>query len=345
LFDSSARVHSHVHPKVFVSVADASFSFTVENISILDAAVCKQRRADRTIMDSSIFEFQTMMQTVQAGMAGKMIPALQTVSYVLMVICLLLGIYESFAKGGDTRQLTATVFKYVVVAFVVGNWTTFFTDLMTGFNQVAQYIDNSYGAGDLMKDWGKQLSINWNSNGYTSIWNIITSGGAAIVNALEIGIAYIIFPVAVQIFTLIYIFWGAVVYAVGPLVLALAPSRMVNSVAKLYMQNLICVELLGNRLCDLCLPHYRCQWQGYDHEPLLCEQRRRCADADLDWTDEHPLLDLHSPYSGDCILRPESGVRCRWWSLAGSRSGYQSSHAPHRKCSREGCRGRRKDCK
>ena len=180
-----------------------------------------------------------MVQTVQAGMAGKMIPALQTVSYVLMVICLLLGIYEAFAKGGDTRQLAATVFKYVVVAFVVGNWTTFFTDLMSGFNQIAQFIDNSYGGGDLMKDWGKELADNWTSNGYISIWNIITSGGAAIVNALEIGIAYIIFPVAVQVFTLIYIFWGAVVYAVGPLVLALAPSRMVNSVAKFYMQNLI----------------------------------------------------------------------------------------------------------
>ena len=190
-------------------------------------------------MDSSIFEFQTMMQTVQAGMASKMIPALQSVSYVLMVLFLVLGIYEAYAKGGDTRQLTATVFKYIVVAFVVGNWTTFFTDTMSGFNQIAQYIDNSYGGGDLMKDWGKQLSDNWNSNGYSSVWNMITSGGAAIVNSLEVAIAYIIFPLAVQIFTLVYIFWGAVVYAVGPLVLALAPSRMVNSVAKFYVQNLV----------------------------------------------------------------------------------------------------------
>ncbi len=190
-------------------------------------------------MDSSIFVFQTMMQTVQSGLAGKMIPALQNVSYVLMVMFLVLGIYEAYAKGGDTRQLTATVFKYIVVAFVVGNWTTFFTDTMSGFNQIAQYIDNSYGGGDLMKDWGKQLSDNWNSNGYGSVWNMITSGGAAIVNSLEVAIAYIIFPLAVQIFTLIYIFWGAVVYAVGPLVLALAPSRMLNSVAKFYVQNLI----------------------------------------------------------------------------------------------------------
>ena len=43
-------------------------------------------------MGTQIFEFQTMMQTVISGMAGNMIPALQTVSYVLMVICLLLGI-------------------------------------------------------------------------------------------------------------------------------------------------------------------------------------------------------------------------------------------------------------
>lgn len=190
-------------------------------------------------MDQSIFVFQTMMTTVIGGMSGKMIPAIQTVAYIIMVASLLLGIYEAFAKGGDTRQLVAAVFKYIVVAFIVGNWTTFFNDTMSGFNALAQFIDNSYGGLDLMKDWQTQLSNNWNSNGYNSIWNIITNGGAAIFNALEVALAYIIFPLAVTIFTLIYTFWGAVVYAVGPLVLALAPSRMVNSVAKIYAQNLV----------------------------------------------------------------------------------------------------------
>jgi hypothetical protein len=63
------------------------------------------------------------MQTVQAGMASNMIPALQNVSYVLMVMFLVLGIYEAYANGGDTRQLTATLFKYIVVVFVVGGCT------------------------------------------------------------------------------------------------------------------------------------------------------------------------------------------------------------------------------
>jgi uncharacterized membrane protein YgcG len=43
----------------------------------------------------------------------------------------------------------------------------------------------------------------------------------------------------VQIFTIIYAFWGAVLFAVGPLILALTPSRMVNSMAKFYVQHLI----------------------------------------------------------------------------------------------------------
>jgi hypothetical protein len=190
-------------------------------------------------MNIVVFNFQQMMQTVLNAMAGNVIPSVQTVAYVLMVICLMIGIYEAFANGGDTRQLAATVFKYVVVAFIVGNWITFFEDVMSGFNGIAQFIGNSFGGQDLIVVWQQQLSNNWQMSGYTSVWNIIVNGGAAIINSLEIAFAYIIFPLSAQIFSLIYVFWGAVVFAIGPLVLALAPSRMVNSVAKFYTQNLI----------------------------------------------------------------------------------------------------------
>ncbi len=189
-------------------------------------------------MDPGIFEFQTMMTTVANGMSGKMIPAIVNVAYVFMIISLMLGVYEAYARGGDTRGLAATVMKFIVVAFIFGNWTRFFSDLSNGCDAIAQQIDNSYGAGDLIKDWGALLASNWSRNGYTSIWNLIANGGAAIVNALEIAIAYLIFPIAAQLFTLLYVFWGAVLYAVGPLVLALAPSRMINGTAKFYAQNL-----------------------------------------------------------------------------------------------------------
>ena len=190
-------------------------------------------------MDPGIFEFQTMMTTVANGMAGKMIPAIVNVAYIFMIISLMLGVYEAYARGGDTKGLAGAVMKFIVVAFIIGNWTRFFADLNSGFNTIAQQIDNSYGAGDLLKDWGNLLIVNWTNSGYTSIWNMITAGGAAFINALEIAVAYMVFPVATQLFTLIYIFWGAVLYAVGPLVLALAPSRMINGTAKFYAQNLL----------------------------------------------------------------------------------------------------------
>ncbi len=189
--------------------------------------------------DGTIFAFQQMMTTVSNGMAGKMIPSIVNVSYIIMMISLMLGVYEAYARGGDTRALAGTVMKFIVVAFIIGNWTTFFGDLNSGFNAIAQHIDDSYGAGDLITDWKNLLVVNWNNNGYSSIWNIITGGGAAIVNSLEIAIAYLVFPIAAQLFTLIYVFWGAVLFAVGPLVLALAPSRMINGTAKFYAQNLI----------------------------------------------------------------------------------------------------------
>ena len=178
-----------------------------------------------------IYQYQAVMQTAMNTISSSMIPSIQNVAYVLMVICLLVGIYEAYAKGGDTRQLAATVFKYVVVAFIVGNWTAVFTDTMTGFNQIASAINNSFGGWDLLQSWGSQLSSNWSSGGYSSIWQVITNGGAAIVNALEVAIAYLIFPIAAQIFTIMYAFWGAILFAIGPLVLALAPSQMVNSMA------------------------------------------------------------------------------------------------------------------
>ena len=78
-----------------------------------------------------IFEFQSMMTSVVNGISGSLLTAVQSVAYVLMTICLVLGIYEAYVKGGDIRSLAGTFLKYAVAAFVIGNWTAFFSDLFT----------------------------------------------------------------------------------------------------------------------------------------------------------------------------------------------------------------------
>jgi hypothetical protein len=189
-------------------------------------------------MPTGIFEFQTMLTSAVNGISGSLLGTEQSVSYVLMTICLSLGIYEAYTRGGDLRSLAGTLIKYTVAAFLVGNWTAFFSDLYSGFNQLASAIDNSYGAVDLAKDWMAQLDNLFKLQGYQSIFTAIPWTPSALLTLVEIVLAYVIYPIAVQIFALIYAFWGTCLFAMGPFVIALAPSSLVNSLTKYYALNL-----------------------------------------------------------------------------------------------------------
>ena len=108
-------------------------------------------------MKPGIFEFQSMLTSVVNGINGSLLASIQSVAYVLMTICLVLGIYEAYVRGGDIRSLAGTFLKYAVAAFVIGYWSNFFSDLFTGFNQIANTIDSSFGAHDLATSWEAQL--------------------------------------------------------------------------------------------------------------------------------------------------------------------------------------------
>ncbi len=116
-----------------------------------------------------------MMTSVVSGISGSLLTAVQSVSYVLMTICLVLGIYEAYVKSGDIRSLATTFLKYAVAAFVIGHWSNLFSDAFGGFNQIANTIDSSYGAGDLPANWLKDLKALWTSQGYGSSYLPSTS--------------------------------------------------------------------------------------------------------------------------------------------------------------------------
>ncbi len=189
-------------------------------------------------MPTGIFEFQTMLTSAVSGISGSLLSTVQGVSYVLMTICLVLGIYEAYSRGGDLRSLTGSLLKYAIAAFLIGNWTAFFSDAYSGFNQLASAIDSSYGRVDLAKDWLAQLDNLFKLHGYQSIFAAIPWTPSALITLVEIALAYIIYPIAVQIFALIYTFWGTCLFAMGPFVIALAPSSLINSLTKYYALNL-----------------------------------------------------------------------------------------------------------
>ena len=104
-------------------------------------------------MQPGIFEFQSMLTSVVNGISGNLLTSVQSVAYVLMTICLVLGIYEAYLKGGDIRSLAATFLKYAVAAFVIGYWSNFFSDLFTGFRDLCRdLLRGGFLRGDLL--WG-----------------------------------------------------------------------------------------------------------------------------------------------------------------------------------------------
>ena len=59
-----------------------------------------------------------------------MLGTLQTMSYSILAITLLMGVYESFLSDGSLRQLGVTFLKFGAAAAIVANWNSFVTDVV-----------------------------------------------------------------------------------------------------------------------------------------------------------------------------------------------------------------------
>ncbi|MBZ5489447.1 MAG: hypothetical protein LAO76_00775 [Acidobacteriia bacterium] len=187
-----------------------------------------------------MFYFQ---QLLQQGLNGidrtAMIPTVVGIGYTILLIGFLIGLYQAAMRGGDVQSLAITGIKYLVIAIILANWSTVFREVNDSFNQVAQFIDNSSGAGDMFLSWFDQLKQQFANNGVNSILPSITASFAAITTALMVLLAYIIYAMMVVIFAFFYVLYGCVLYVLGPLVLALLPMAGVGQLAKSYATNLM----------------------------------------------------------------------------------------------------------
>src|SRR5260370_38290188 len=105
-----------------------------------------------------MFSFQ---QLLQQGLNGidptAMISTVVGIAYTILLIGFLIGLYQAAMRGGDVQSLAVTGIKYLVIAIILANWSTVFREVNGSFNQVAQFIDNSSGAGDMFLSWLDQL--------------------------------------------------------------------------------------------------------------------------------------------------------------------------------------------
>ncbi len=187
-----------------------------------------------------MFYFQ---QLLQQGLNGidrtAMIPSVVGIGYTILLIGFLIGLYQAAMRGGDVQSLAVTGIKYLVIALILANWSTVFREVNDSFNQVAQFVDNSSGAGDMFLSWFDQLKQQFSTNGISAILPSINASFAAITTSLMILLAYVIYAVMVVVFAFFYVLYGCVLYVLGPLVLALLPMAGVGQLAKTYATNLM----------------------------------------------------------------------------------------------------------
>jgi hypothetical protein len=187
-----------------------------------------------------MFYFQ---QLLNQGLDGidktAMIATVVGIGYTILLVGFLIGLYQAAMRGGDVQALAITGIKYLVIAIILANWSTVFREVNGSFNQVAQFIDNSSGAGDMFLSWFDQLKQQFSNNGVGAILPAISASFAAIITALMVLVAYLIYAMMVVVFAFFYVLYGCVLYVLGPLVLALLPMASVGQLAKSYANNLM----------------------------------------------------------------------------------------------------------
>jgi hypothetical protein len=185
-----------------------------------------------------VFYFQKLLNMAMAGIDGtSVIPTITNIAFAVLLVCFLVGLYQSALRGGDLQSLAVSAIKYLVVAMLVANWASVFRDVNGSFNAIANFIGNSSGAGDMFLNWMSQLQQQATSNPGLTFWDMITGDPAGTITVLLLIVAYLLYALAMIIFCFFYTLYGAVLYVLGPMVLALIPVAGVGQLGKSYAVN------------------------------------------------------------------------------------------------------------
>jgi hypothetical protein len=186
-----------------------------------------------------VFYFQQLLNIALSGIdATGILPTVINIAYGILLVGFLIGLYQAVLRGGDVQALGITAIKYLVIALIIANWSSAFREVNSSFNSVAQFIGNSSGAGDMFLSWMDQIGQQI-TNSDVSLLDMITGDIAALIGALLIAVAYVVYAIAIIFFCFFYSLYGSVLYVLGPLVLALLPMAGVGQLAKSFATNLI----------------------------------------------------------------------------------------------------------
>jgi hypothetical protein len=162
---------------------------------------------------------------------------MQKVAYVVLLVGFLWQVHQAVLHGGDVRSLGTSLIKYVATAVVIMNYGVVFKTMNQGFVSAGNWVNGASGAGNLFENWKSDLQAQFNQVGFQKMWGLITGDLPALLDAILIFLAYLLYPIVIVIFGFFYIFYGSILYIFGPIVVALMPLGATNRLAKAYVEN------------------------------------------------------------------------------------------------------------
>ena len=159
---------------------------------------------------------------------------------VILIASLLYAVYEAYSNGGDVRQLAVAGVKYLILGLILNSYQTIFRSVNVAFDGIADFMFNLSGVGDVGQAWLNSLSSALGTqNGIEAFFGLVTGNASAALGALIMGWGTTSSPFTYTIFTISYVLYGSILYVVGPLVLALIPTRTLGRLATTYAVNLM----------------------------------------------------------------------------------------------------------
>jgi len=187
-----------------------------------------------------VFTFHRFLDMAMTGIDGtSIIPAVTNIAYAILLVGFLIGLYQAALRGGDVQALAVTAIKYLVVAMIIANWSTVFRDVNGSFNNVAEFIGSTSGAGDMFSSWMSQLQQQATNNPNLTFWGLITGDMAGSITVGLLLVAYVLYALAIIVFCFFYALYGSLLYVIGPLVLALIPISGVGQLARTFGINIM----------------------------------------------------------------------------------------------------------
>src|SRR5215469_13189907 len=187
-----------------------------------------------------MFYFQSMFQTVLSGINGSpTLNNLTTIAQGILLLCALFAVYEAYSRGGDARSLALAGVRFLFMGLVLTQYPTVFGAV----NNAANSLANQIAPNDVFTNYTHQVAANWGTfttpANWAHWWNLIPGGVAGVASILFHVVSVIVFPITYAIFAFFYCMYGAMLYVVGPLVLALYPAFGIRQIARTYMVNLL----------------------------------------------------------------------------------------------------------